>query len=171
MCRMIAAPSGILGEGIIEPFVRMARGKNALHKHNMALGEFQHPAGWASCTRREDRSKSYRSVRSCWNRTAQGAHDHPHARAPRFAWASKPGKRPSVYTRTQRQILVLLSQRDNRRSSNRRLRWRDRLGALFPVSSSSPGYERSAGEHQGNGEHPARYSSLNAFLTDCDTCT
>ena len=56
MCRMIAAPSGILGEGIIEPFVRMARGKNALHEHNTTLGEFQHPDGWASCTRRKDRS-------------------------------------------------------------------------------------------------------------------
>ena len=40
MCRMVAAPFGVLGERVIEPFVRMARGENALHEHNEALGEF-----------------------------------------------------------------------------------------------------------------------------------
>jgi len=66
MCRMIAAPLGISGDRIVEPFVRMARGKNALHEHNTTLGEFRHPDGWVFLYKEKGSFESYRSVRSCW---------------------------------------------------------------------------------------------------------
>ena len=66
MCRMIAAPFRIPGDKIIEPFVRMARGENALHEHNTVLGEFQHPDGWGTVYKLGKSYESYRSVRPCW---------------------------------------------------------------------------------------------------------
>jgi len=67
MCRMIAAPVGISGERIIEPFLRMARGENALHEHNSTLGEFDHPDGWGVVYKEEDSCEHYRSARACWD--------------------------------------------------------------------------------------------------------
>jgi hypothetical protein len=55
---MIAAPFGVKGETLIEPFVRMARGENALHEHNTVLGEFQHPHGWALSMQKGERITS-----------------------------------------------------------------------------------------------------------------
>jgi len=66
MCRMIAAPRGISGEKIVEPFVRMARGENALHEHNTVLGEFQHPDGWGAVYETEGSYESYRNAHPCW---------------------------------------------------------------------------------------------------------
>ena len=66
MCRMIAAPFGIRGERIDEPFLRMARGENALHEYNTTFGEFQHPDGWGTVYKKGDSCQSYRSARSCW---------------------------------------------------------------------------------------------------------
>ncbi|MEA3239936.1 MAG: class II glutamine amidotransferase [Candidatus Bipolaricaulota bacterium] len=63
---MIVAPRGISGERIIESFVRMARGENALHEHNTVLSEFQHPDGWGAAYKDGDSCESYRSARSCW---------------------------------------------------------------------------------------------------------
>ena len=66
MCRMIAAPHGVAGERIIEPFLRMARGENATHEHNKALGEFNHPDGWGAVYENGGSYESYLSVQSCW---------------------------------------------------------------------------------------------------------
>ncbi len=66
MCRMVAAPFGIRGDRIIEPFVRMARGENALHEHNTALGEFQHPDGWGTVYKEGESYEAHRSARPCW---------------------------------------------------------------------------------------------------------
>jgi predicted glutamine amidotransferase len=63
---MIAAPFGVRGDRIIEPFVRMARGENALHEHNTALGEFQHPDGWGAVYKAGEVYKTHRSARPCW---------------------------------------------------------------------------------------------------------
>lgn len=76
MCRMIAAPFGILGGRIIEPFVRMARGENALHEHNRALGEFNHPDGWGTVYKLGESYESYRSVRPCWEDEALNGLKH-----------------------------------------------------------------------------------------------
>jgi len=69
MCRMIATPRGISGEKIVEPFVRMARGENALHEHNTTLGKFQHPDGWGAVYKEGDSCESHRSVHPCWKDT------------------------------------------------------------------------------------------------------
>ena len=66
MCRMIAAPRGISGERIIEPFVRMARGQNALHEHNTTFGKFQHPNGWGTVYKTGEAYEAHRIVRPCW---------------------------------------------------------------------------------------------------------
>lgn len=66
MCRMIAAPFGIQGRRIIEPFVRMARGENAVHEHNTTHGEFQHPHGWGTVYIERGKIETYRSARPCW---------------------------------------------------------------------------------------------------------
>ena len=60
---MIAAPRGISGERIIEPFVHMARGENALHEHNTVFGKFRHPDGWGAVYKERGSYESYRSVR------------------------------------------------------------------------------------------------------------
>ena len=66
MCRMIAAPYGVRGERIIEPFLRMARGENALHEHNATPGEFNHPDGWGTVYNNGETYESYLSVQPCW---------------------------------------------------------------------------------------------------------
>ena len=66
MCRMIAAPYGVPGKRIIEPFMRMTRGENALHEHNPVLGKFKHPHGWGSIYAEQESYKSYRSIHPCW---------------------------------------------------------------------------------------------------------
>lgn len=63
---MIAAPYGIPGKRIVKPFVRMARGRNALHEHNIALGEFDHPDGWGAVYKEGGSYEFYRSARPCW---------------------------------------------------------------------------------------------------------
>ena len=40
MCRMIVAPLGISGHLLIDPFLRMAQGLNALSELNQALGNY-----------------------------------------------------------------------------------------------------------------------------------
>ena len=66
MCRMIAAPFGIEGDGIVESFVHMAHGENALHEHNTTLGEFDHPDGWGVVYNKGGSYKAHRSVQPCW---------------------------------------------------------------------------------------------------------
>lgn len=66
MCRMIAAPCGVRGDRIIESFVRMARGENALHEHNTTFGKFQHPDGWGNVYKAGKAYKAHRSARPCW---------------------------------------------------------------------------------------------------------
>lgn len=66
MCRMIAAPMGVPGELLIEPFLRMAEGRNALNEHNTAYGERTHANGWGAVYEEDDRSKILRSVAACW---------------------------------------------------------------------------------------------------------
>lgn len=67
MCRMIAAPFGVKGETLIEPFVRMAQGENALHEHNRTLGEFRHGDGWGVVYAEGGTYHSYRSLKPCWD--------------------------------------------------------------------------------------------------------
>ncbi len=67
MCRMIAAPFGVKGETLIEPFVRMARGENALHEHNQSFGEFRHGDGWGVVYAEGGTYHSYRSLKPCWD--------------------------------------------------------------------------------------------------------
>jgi len=67
MCRMIAAPFGIKGGMLIEPFVRMARGENALHEHNQSLGRFRHGDGWGVVYEEGKTYHSYRSLKPCWD--------------------------------------------------------------------------------------------------------
>ncbi len=67
MCRMIAAPFGVKGETLIEPFVRMARGENALHEHNQSLGKFRHGDGWGVVYAEGGTYHSYRSLKPCWD--------------------------------------------------------------------------------------------------------
>lgn len=66
MCRMIAAPSGIRGDCILDAFVRMAQGMNMVHEFNPRLGMFLHGDGWGCSFLSEGRLVAYRSVQPCW---------------------------------------------------------------------------------------------------------
>jgi len=67
MCRMIAAPMGALGSLLIDPFLRMARGENALNEHNTELGKWDHPDGWGAVTEDAGRLRVVRSTEACWD--------------------------------------------------------------------------------------------------------
>ncbi|MBE0636721.1 class II glutamine amidotransferase [Candidatus Bipolaricaulota bacterium] len=67
---MIAAPPGISGELLINPFVRMAQGLNAINEHNKELGTFTHGHGWGAIVADGSEDKAIRSVRACWDNEA-----------------------------------------------------------------------------------------------------
>ncbi len=66
MCRMIAAPMGVSGSLLIEPFFRMARGRNALNEVNTELGKIRHGDGWGAVYEDEGRMNPLRGLRPCW---------------------------------------------------------------------------------------------------------
>jgi len=66
MCRMIAAPLGASGSLLIEPFLRMAQGRNAVNEHNRKLGEWTHPNGWGAVYEEAGELKAMRSIAACW---------------------------------------------------------------------------------------------------------
>jgi predicted glutamine amidotransferase len=67
MCRMIACPLGLPGRVLIEPFLRMAEGRNALNEHNTAHGVWPHPHGWGAVYEDVGRLRAHRSVLACWD--------------------------------------------------------------------------------------------------------
>ncbi len=67
MCRMIVAPLGIPGQGLVAPFLRMAQGLNDLNEVNQSLGAVTHGHGWGAVFRgQEGEDKCIRSVTACW---------------------------------------------------------------------------------------------------------
>jgi len=63
---MILAPDGIPGERLIEPFLRMAQGRNARHELYEHPGHFQHPDGWGAVIEDDGRLVRVRSTSPCW---------------------------------------------------------------------------------------------------------
>jgi len=63
---MILAPDGIPGERLIEPFLRMAQGRNARHELYLRPGHFQHPDGWGAVIEDGGRLLRVRSTSPCW---------------------------------------------------------------------------------------------------------
>jgi len=63
---MIAAPLGVSGSLLIEPFLRMAQGRNALNEHNTAYGEWTHANGWGVVYEEDGRLRIDRSILACW---------------------------------------------------------------------------------------------------------
>jgi len=66
MCRMIAAPLGLPGSLLIDPFVRMARGENATNEHNEKIAKWTHANGWGAVVEDEGNLRVHRSVKACW---------------------------------------------------------------------------------------------------------
>jgi len=73
MCRMIAAPMGLPGRVLLDPFVRMAQGRNALNEHNTAPGVWRHPHGWGAVFEDDGDDRLRRSVEVCWEDAALGS--------------------------------------------------------------------------------------------------
>jgi len=63
---MILAPDGIPGERLIEPFLRMAQGRNARHELYEHPGHFQHADGWGAVIEDDGRLVRVRSTSPCW---------------------------------------------------------------------------------------------------------
>jgi len=59
---MIAAPLGISGHLLIDPFLRMAQGLNTLSELNQTLGNYTHGHGWGAVMGVESEDKILRSV-------------------------------------------------------------------------------------------------------------
>jgi predicted glutamine amidotransferase len=66
MCRMIAAPLGVSGHLLIDAFMRMARGHNALNELNPSHGAWTHSEGWGAVFERAGRLEVLRSVNAVW---------------------------------------------------------------------------------------------------------
>lgn len=64
---MIAAPMGLPGHALIDPFARMARGENALNEHNTKLGEWTHPHGWGAVYEDHGGIQAIRGTTACWD--------------------------------------------------------------------------------------------------------
>jgi len=67
MCRMLAAPNGIPARTIGVPFLRMARGENALNEKNTRLGLVRHGDGWGAVLETAGGLEHVRSARPCWD--------------------------------------------------------------------------------------------------------
>jgi predicted glutamine amidotransferase len=67
MCRMIAAPLGAPGDLLIAPFLRMARGENAINEHNTKVGQWTHANGWGAVYEEDGELKTLRSTEPCWD--------------------------------------------------------------------------------------------------------
>jgi len=58
----MGAPESLL----IDPFLRMARGENALNEHNTELGEWDHAHGWGAVYEEDGQLRVLRSTAACW---------------------------------------------------------------------------------------------------------
>jgi predicted glutamine amidotransferase len=67
MCRMIAAPLGLSGRLLIDPFLRMAQGLNMLNERNTKLGEWTHVHGWGAVYEEAGQLRAVRSTEACWD--------------------------------------------------------------------------------------------------------
>ena len=65
MCRMIAAPLGVPGGLLIEPFVRLAQGRNTLNEINTVLGQWTHLESWGAVYEQDGELVTVRRTRSC----------------------------------------------------------------------------------------------------------
>ncbi len=63
---MILAPAGIPGERLVEPFLRMAQGRNARHELYLCPGHFQHPDGWGAVIEDGGQLLRVRGTSPCW---------------------------------------------------------------------------------------------------------
>jgi predicted glutamine amidotransferase len=67
MCRMVGAPDGVPGDLIAEPFVRMARGENAVNEKNTSFGLVKHGDGWGAVLATGSATTRVRSARPSWD--------------------------------------------------------------------------------------------------------
>ncbi len=67
MCRMMAAPTGIPGHLVADPFLRMARGENALNERNTRRGLVRHGDGWGAVIVRDGETSRVRGSLACWD--------------------------------------------------------------------------------------------------------
>lgn len=67
MCRMIASPMGVPGHLLIDPFVRMAQGLNAVNEINTSYGKWVHGHGWGAVYEKDKRLEILRSAKACWD--------------------------------------------------------------------------------------------------------
>lgn len=70
MCRMFAASDAVAGSLVAGPFLRMARGENALHEKNPTPGSLSHGDGWGAVLDDRRGMRRVRSARSCWEDAA-----------------------------------------------------------------------------------------------------
>ncbi len=61
---MLAAPFGLPGHAVLEPFRAMARGENPARRHGNA---WDHPHGWGIVYAEGGRFRCHRSARPCWD--------------------------------------------------------------------------------------------------------
>ncbi|MBU0595293.1 class II glutamine amidotransferase [Candidatus Bipolaricaulota bacterium] len=66
MCRMVVAPMGVPGRLLIDGFLRMSQGLNALNEINTELGKINHGDGWGAVCKPNGEAVAHRSVRACW---------------------------------------------------------------------------------------------------------
>jgi predicted glutamine amidotransferase len=63
---MIAAPLGLSCDCAIDPFLRMAQGRNALNELNTRFGKITHGDGWGAVYEQEGELTVRRSTCACW---------------------------------------------------------------------------------------------------------
>ena len=63
---MIAAPLGLPGHRLIDPFLRVAQGRNTLNEVNTKFGEITHGDGWGAVCGQEGELTVRRSTCACW---------------------------------------------------------------------------------------------------------
>jgi len=66
MCRMIAAPLGLPGDCLVDPFLRMAQGRNTLNEVNTMFGKITHGDGWGAVCGQEGELTVRRSTCGQW---------------------------------------------------------------------------------------------------------
>ena len=64
---MITAPLGLPGSLLVDPFLRMAQGRNTLSERNTKLGEITHGDGWGSVCEHGGKLSVRRSTRASWD--------------------------------------------------------------------------------------------------------
>ena len=64
---MLGASRGIPGQLVADPFLRMARGRNALNERNTSLGRVTHGDGWGAVVAEDGVSRRVRGAGPCWD--------------------------------------------------------------------------------------------------------